>query len=620
MRIAILWAALLGFGEIAGAAPYLVEFRDGSRLQLDLSDLEFELHPTKEGSKEAPQTRRLSEIEEMVLASVAPRGRVNVIRSALRSLRSDDFADRERAAARLREVGSGFRDLLQETLESAADPEIRWRLNHVLKGLARNNVDDYDHIRFSDSAWHGEVGPWRVIGNYRGSEITLHRDTLRSIRKSAENNTKLPVEVKVIRSGALADLPAAARRIAFEKDPAGKKLKPGTNISETFTDWGVKLSTSVGKSFVSVNEFEVEGARGGNSAATHQPLYEGTLTLRFCRPGSPSIAAGVRFVGCWLAIVEPEGTSLVAYDALDREIGRATTTKEGSEFLGIRSSVPIAYAKILPNSEIDSNFTIDDLTFDAPAPLLNAPDPDHFAVLLKDGARLHCKSFQPGSGQDANFSAVPDSGFATSIEFSSADLHTILPPRNPVAEAAQPEKDTARLWALLRDGSKLLTKPEEPQTTALGSLAMNSLDVLALWNMQSDFRVPQEALEIPDGGAAVLPGRDPFYLTEVERRPAELAGKREDGSIIIYNYGRLPTVWFDNPPPATEVPVTGRISLHGGQQLAFGKGANFKLQELGGNDGAITLVPTAPSATENEEQSAIEIPLTKVRSILFPSH
>jgi hypothetical protein len=137
-----------------------------------------------------------------------------------------------------------------------------------------------------------------------------------------------------------------------------------------YVDQGCTFATSVGDSFVGVQPYDVGGRSGGKCIATHKPLYQGKMTIRFCKPGDDKVPATVTTVGFWVSHVSPDGTALQAYDNDGKLIGSVSTTKKHGEFLAIKSTKSIAYIKVVPNIEVDPDFAIDDLVFDTPVPIM----------------------------------------------------------------------------------------------------------------------------------------------------------------------------------------------------------------------------------------------------------
>jgi hypothetical protein len=174
-------------------------------------------------------------------------------------------------------------------------------------------------------------------------------------------------EVERITADRDSELPAQVTRIGFDADPQGEPLRLGQDVSSTFAPLGVTLETSLQGASVCVDGYTVTGRSRGMSCATGEPYrWQGMLTARFCEPGKPERPASVTHVGVWVAAVSPGGTSLQAYDAQGKVIGSVTTLRSGSEYLALRSETPIAFVRVIPNEQVDRDYTIDDLVFDTP--------------------------------------------------------------------------------------------------------------------------------------------------------------------------------------------------------------------------------------------------------------
>jgi len=108
------------------------------------------------------------------------------------------------------------------------------------------------------------------------------------------------------------------------------------------------------------------GRSRGHCDATHEPLFQGTITIRFCVPGNKKEKAIVKTVGFWISHIAIDGTTLKAYDIKNRRIGEIKTIRAQHDFPAIKSNVPINYIKIVPDPVIDPDYAIDDLVFDKP--------------------------------------------------------------------------------------------------------------------------------------------------------------------------------------------------------------------------------------------------------------
>jgi hypothetical protein len=166
------------------------------------------------------------------------------------------------------------------------------------------------------------------------------------------------------------NFPKDVIRLAFDTDSAGNNLGVGQDVSKLFVGQGCTFATSIDGSFVGVQPYDVGGRSGGLCIATHKPLYQGIMTIRFCKTGDDKVPATVTTVGFWVSHVSPDGTALQAYDKDGKLIGSISTAKRKRDFLAVKSTTPIAYIKVVPNIEVDPDYAIDDLVFDTPVPIM----------------------------------------------------------------------------------------------------------------------------------------------------------------------------------------------------------------------------------------------------------
>ncbi len=210
-------------------------------------------------------------------------------------------------------------------------------------------------------------------------------------------------------------------------------------------------------SYVSVNDWRVEGKTHGMSCATHNPLFTGEITIRFCIPGREDVPAGVTRFGCWIAAVMPNGTYLHAYDINGREIGQIHTETTGHEFMGMASSVPIHTIRVVPNLRIDPDYTLDDFIFPPPQNAELA-HPEKYTVQFADGERIFC------TGVGFSEEGVRLLGLPAGLpdrKRSTADLVRLIMPSK-----GRPERPPATgVYVQLSDGSVVYgAKPMPPQT------------------------------------------------------------------------------------------------------------------------------------------------------------
>ena len=597
------------------ALERLVVFRDGTRIQINLPDFEFALKIAQAGQDNRRVTVSLGETSQVTFSEMPALKRVDRIKTALNELRHEQFAIRESAANMLARLGSGYRGLLEDTLASSFDPEIKWRLRRVLKELPIYTTDDFDRVRIKNKSYVGEFSQWNIAATFRGSDITLNRTTVKSI--TAPNSTS---GTKTL-THPITDLtdqlvPLTVSKIDFERRPSGKILRAGENIHQAFVDWGAVFSTSISRSFVSVNRYNIEGAGGGMSAATHDPLYEGELTIRFCKPGSVEKPAGVTFAGCWLGVVKPGGTSLIAYNEEDKEIGRVETSKKGSQFLGIKSNVAIAKIMLVPNPSIDTNFAIDDLIFEAPSPLAGALNPSLFSVTLNDGSKISCKSIETRDFSDQNSEFLilrPGVSFTDEISVSADHVVNIFPPS---AKHQAIERQPGSPWCKLIDGSQIILEPSTNGMlfSKIGNFTAEQLPLSSIWSPSRKLQAsPREELSIPNGGAAIIMRTDPLYLNSYKLSEGKFSGIRPDGAMVNYSYKRLPTIWIRNKLDLH--PSSGRIELIDGQKIHFGETClttSCKVQPRG-----INLIFDADLLPATINKTPITLGFSTIRAVYF---
>jgi hypothetical protein len=357
------------------------------------------------------------------------------------------------------------------------------------------------------------------------------------------------------------DFPPGCIEESFERTPDGRPLKIGENIEKLFIKKGFVLSTSIATSYVSVNNYQVQGKSRGLSAATHQPLWEGEVTITFVEPGHEKIPAGVSHFGCYIAAVAPKGTTLAAFDLVGRELGRIDTQRHDTDFLGVRSSVPIHRIRIIPNPAIDKDYTLDDFIF-LPVRTIEVTHPTRYTVLTTGSERLLCgdvtfdKSLVRLHGLPAG---LPDR------TYRATEVKRVNAPR----PAETPAKDRPLgVFAELRDGSLIFGAPVEKHGPLVFARRPQTLqergNLAGLWSTSYP-----RLVQAPKGGQAVL-------WNEEEKRWQEVSHVRFLEEVVLWKagadqpaaraYGKLPPLWLATPAPGA-APGTWRLRTVQGEDL-----------------------------------------------------
>ena len=428
---------------------------------------------------------------------------------------------------------------------------------------------------------------------------------MRAIRRAPEGGkrggTPIIATTEIIRKDLDVLFPDDCIRIGFEEDSKGIPLKEGQDISRRFIFDGLILKSSIEDSYISVNDHVVEGRSGGQSAATHEPLYRGTTTLTFCVPGSEHELAGVTHVGLSIAVVQEGGTTLAAFDASGHRIASVATVDGDHQFLGLRSNVPIHQVKIIPGA--DPDYTFDDLVFDVPQTIDAGGSPKHHSLDLATGERIVCREFEIAGDE---VSARPAARFAREITFSTDELVQLRTPTEGHDEGL-PEGDE-RFWMMLDDGSTLLARvlDEQVPVAILDEASLVSHDPAAIWR-ESDELIPLPPdARLEAGQIATIVSKSPSFLAEPNFDP-EMFTAVDDDSTVEYYYKRLPTVWLKNPNPQALERALGFVRLNTGERIVLGEGTSFQLESY--DPQTVTLI---------RGTDRLEIPLDTVTTLRFP--
>ncbi|MCH7725305.1 MAG: protein kinase, partial [Planctomycetes bacterium] len=278
--------------------------------------------------------------------------------------------------------GQEFREYSR--IESRAHQEIRGGI-WLPERMKYESVEVIDYTKPEELSWSytGTNKDWKV--NQDLPDETFRFDFPKNVRVTdnrmpPQAEPVKPVEPKNDRDKGVIQIPrdddklfpAKVKRIDFSHDASGKAIGPGEDISADFIALGCTLETSFKTSFVTATPYNIGGRSRGFSAANHNPMYQGTMTIRFCKPGDAKAPAAVTIVGFWIGHVSPQGAEIEFYDHMNKKISSLLTTKNGREFIAVRSKTPIAYLRIVPDMDIDPDFAIDDLVFDTPKPVAKA--------------------------------------------------------------------------------------------------------------------------------------------------------------------------------------------------------------------------------------------------------
>jgi hypothetical protein len=439
--------------------PRYFEFRDGSVLRLAVVDEPRTLTVIRGDGRVEAVTVPLSRLTDLTLTPDQDFAKKRAVLSAVRQLGAGDFHKREAAYARLRKLGAAARPDLEACLQLSEDVETQARLRSLLAALpaapakAGKPAAAFDRFQLDGQLW-GYLGDQGIPVLVGGTTHRLTRKDVHAVRSAAPRVLGRPGESvpEGFQRITEKDYPPGCVEEAFERTPQGRPLQIGENIEKLFIAKGFVLSTSIATSFVSVNSYVVEGKSRGLSAATHQPLWEGEITITFVEPGREDMPGAVSHFGCYIAAVVPGGTALVAYDLHGRELGKIETQRHNTDFLGVRSSVPIHRIRIIPNLNLDRDYTLDDFIF-MPVRPSEFAHPTRYTVLTNSGERVLCRDVTFARGETRLHGlpgGLPD---RTCAPGEVARVNAPRPARLPAGTPA------AGVYAELRDGSVIFGAP-----------------------------------------------------------------------------------------------------------------------------------------------------------------
>lgn len=606
--IASLVATCLG-GQMVQAEGLkrVMEFRDGTVLLVDVPDQSI---PWKTIAKDGTITEKMipfDQVESIALVLKPATQQVAFVRNLISNLGSGIYQDRENARDQLLTNGSRFRPILEQAAESE-DPEVRWRLAEILNGLVDNVSsvgNDYDRLELSqvDESIDGDIGGWDPVLRYRGNDFHLNREHVLTIRKGDLyvdfGGEESIASIERIDTDTPDAFPPNVVRVDFDRAPGGGSVETGVDIKDLFADQGCTFESSFDDSFVAIQTYSMDSRTGKNSAANEEPTYQGTVTIRFCMPGNPSLPAGVKAVGLYVSYVKPNGTFLRAFDSRDQLLGEILTVSESTDFLGLRCNVPIAYVQVVPNEDEDPDFAFDDVTFDAPRPLFDAGDPAHYSVVLRNGERIQGKSIQ----RTSNDLEVIDLTIGLSqIRVPAHEVAVLIP-----QQSDEVIKDEQSPFVQLRDGSVVrgTFQPESDSMKTISGFELGNDGVIGFWGASTTVTQPTD-VDWSQTKGVLITGDQQLTLDESTfgERWIE-ATELMERSDLQHSYSDSPPVWFQSPP-----------QIHGSDGLL--RTVDGEQFVLSGNGFQIESWSEANVVLRHGNQVST-LPMQRIRSIRFPS-
>ena len=581
-----------------------VEFRDGTILRLRLPADRLPWHTASRDGTVVASPLSWKNVDELYLVTTPALEKLAEIKGLLNQLSSAKYIDRVEAHKLLIEKGIHFRGVVEEIHKTTTDPEVRWRLDAVMKAMSDDAAPaqfNYDLATTSNNAEpaEGDVGKWEVTANFRDTKITINRDKVCRIRR--DTGEQVVGGGEVTKSERIPEdeddlVPKNVTRIDFDRGPQGEILSPGKDIRDVFISLGCTIEPLLKESKIAVQDYNVRGRSGKFCVANHDPLYQGEMLVRFCMPGNAGVPAGVHVVGFWTAYIEPNGTALEAYDVHDRLITVVKTRNRGRDFLCVKSNTPIAYVKITTDEEIDKDFAIDDLVFDPPVTLADASDPEWLTVLLTGGERIKCRDYS----RDGDKLTLNDLSVGIDkVTVPLSDLVAIMPPGGQEKTV----DDDATFMAMLTDGSIVRATAADGELKTTQDEVLTADGLVALWGMDSSLTLPDDTAW-PTKGAVMVVGDQNYKIITKWTLGKEWIESKDLG-LFDFTYAESPIVWFTKPP--TQAKTAGMVRLAGGVRYVLDKDHGYTLKNW-----------THETVTLTKGDRTFELPQSKVLALRLP--
>ncbi len=389
---------------------FFISLRDGTLLRSKLNDspLTFQRVGPK-GSVSSDQLQ-FNTVQRIDFVLTPASRQLAEIRRLLVELESPDYHVRNDAETELVKTGGKFLEVI--TLAQETDnAEVRYRVGRILKQLQGKNAKridaEFDVVTLDGGeAISGELLVEKIQVDFRGRSLAIHRDSIASMSQVPSNNTEEPLRPTASHIFSAPGETFYQTRdtiIDFQFGHRNESFLSKEDIRLSFVHLGARFSATEGTEpiFVVASTFKINQSRSKQFTAGTNKKYKGSIQIDFCEPGMAKLPATVQRVGCYIGLVDhPRDFVLDAFSA-DHQIVATAEALESNAFMGVESSIPIAYVRIQQNPNLilnpvdqDDNYVIDDLTFDPPHATPAVAVSDEAALLTVDGSRLICSTIE----------------------------------------------------------------------------------------------------------------------------------------------------------------------------------------------------------------------------------
>lgn len=598
----------------AQALRFTVDLRNGSALTVEVAPRTIDWTNVNADGQMSTREISLDDVQRLVLTAEPASEQVANIRRLISDLGSKDYHRREAAEQTLsdNEIGGPYLALIERHVNDDVY-EVRYRINRILRelnsitpGEAATSAKFDRLVLKSGEVLEGDAGDLKIDCTYAGRPLLFNRGQIAGL---LQVKTTVPVKqesgpttVKMFHR--FQDFEDAQQTVVdFETSPNGDELTKSTNVSEAFTDLGLRLGIE-GNGFVGISGYPFDFkplSPTGNSVCVFETSgsfpkrFRGVFEIAFCVPEQPSTPAGVQEIGLFLARVgHSRDLIMEAYNADGHLLATVEATEEPCMFGGVKSNELIARVRVLSSPhlfrldrKIDEDYAIDNIVFSTPQPLPFGNANETGVVRMTNGDQFMVDKVEIRDGQ---------------IVFDSKQLDATLEmDLDKVAEIDFANKmlDNSKNWLAMLDDRSIVRVNSGNRLNAIdfGDAKIDEENVAAISFASPVFRYPETADF--DKGSTILVFPTCRILTQsVDFRnkeigwdknalkieqPLKTVGKEIDddptpptNSISLTD--PTPTIWFR--PPVTPASTTGKLHLTDGQQFTLGGEAGFKITRI----------------------------------------
>lgn len=610
----LLFAIGIGTIPVHGQEDFLVTFRDGTIVRSPLKVPKLPWRRVDLQGKLVAEELHLDNVLKMELALTPASHQLLMIRKHLADLQSDNYHARNEAEAGLVKWGGQFIDVLTAARESP-NAEVRYRVGRVLKRLQNKDAKridaDFDLVTLANGdVVAGDMELEFLYLEFQDQTYRTRREEIRLIERVAA------APETVNESWVTGSFAAPAERfyqprdvhINFDQGRLNETFAKFEPIPLAYVFRGAQLIADCGEepaTIVTAGFAVDQGRSRKNSAATmmdrNTKKYLGAIQIDFCQPGLEDVPAAVHRVGCYIALVDhPRDFVLNAYSA-EHHLVASSEALEKTSFLGVESSIPIAYVRVQPNrnlkvdvSEQDDNFVIDDLTFDQPQPVCRSVN-GHCIATLRDQSRLICESirFDP---ETSSWIAIPLGSLkshANELIFPLGDLATLSLPASE--EAPSDEARAGAVWGYFRDGTQLPLDVTSNPWTVSGhpEWTVSREDLSGIWGGIGPLRFPCDE-DLATGKTVIVNPAERWLVADVQVEGGKVSWQSEGAELkepielknsthapdtrSEFMAVEAPSIWWHKPVDVQL--AAGWVRLKDGRKYAIGGDSQIVLSAV----------------------------------------